>query len=54
MTKRGIVTEQDRRNHVHTLALLARMVVLAPPTPPVRRLFIVLTAEQRGGLQLVA
>jgi len=44
MTKRGALTVQERRQHVQTLALLARLVVLAPPPAPVRRLFIVLSA----------
>jgi hypothetical protein len=35
-------TEKQRREHVETLALLARLVVLAPPAD-VRRLFFVLS-----------
>jgi hypothetical protein len=35
-------TEKQRREHVETLALLARLVVLAPSTE-VRRLFFVLS-----------
>jgi hypothetical protein len=37
-------TEKQRRDHVDTLALLARLVVLVPPPANVRRLFIVLSA----------
>jgi hypothetical protein len=37
-------TEKQRRDHVETLALLARLVVLVPPPDQVRRLFFVLSA----------
>ena len=37
-------SEKQRREHVETLALLARLVVLAPPPCAMRRLFIVLSA----------
>ncbi len=34
-----------RREHVKTLALLARLIILAPARVPFRRLFFVLTAN---------
>ncbi len=37
------LTDTERREHVETLALLARLVVLVPSTSPVRRLFFVLS-----------
>lgn len=44
MTPARQQTKKQRREHVETLALLARLVVLVPPPAEVRRLFIVLTA----------
>ena len=43
MTGQRKMTEKQRREHVDTLALLARLVVLAPPPATVRRLFFVLS-----------
>ncbi len=37
-------TDKQRREHVETLALLARLLVLVPPPAAVRRLFFVLSA----------
>lgn len=37
-------TEKQRREHIETLALLARLVVLAQQPVSVRRLFFVLSA----------
>ena len=37
------MSEKQRREHVETLALLARLVVLAPPPVAIRRLFFVLS-----------
>lgn len=43
MTRARRQTEKQRREHVETLALLARLVVLIPPPAAVRRLFFVLS-----------
>ena len=44
MSRQRKISEKQRREHVEALAVLARLVVLAPPRPTVRRLFFVLSA----------